>query len=161
MKFIADGMLGKLTRWLRMLGQDVTYSTQLEDAELMATAEKEKRVLLTRDSQLYQHTIRKGIDAFYVEGRTEAEKIAELAECFSFPLTIDLARSRCPRCNGRIRLTPKKQLAGKVEKNTFVYYNKFWKCSKCGRIYWQGAHWDGIRATLEEANNIKGSFEVT
>ena len=156
MKFIADGMLGKLTRWLRMLGQDVTYSTQLEDAELMAMAEKEQRVLLTRDLILYQCTIRKGIEASYVEGRTEAEKLAELAERFGFPLTIDLTRSRCPRCNAEIRLMPKEALEGKVETNTFIYYDKFWKCSKCGRIYWQGAHWDGIRATLEEAKKIKG-----
>jgi uncharacterized protein with PIN domain len=156
-KFIADGMLGKLTRWFRMLGQDVTYSTQLEDAEIMAMAEKEHRVLLTRDSELYRRAVGKGIEAFYVEGRTEAEKLAELAERFDFPLEIDLTRSRCPRCNAKIRLTPKETLAGKVETNTFIYYDEFWKCSKCGRIYWQGAHWDGIRATLEEAKKIKGS----
>jgi len=156
-KFIADGMLGKLTRWLRMLGQDVTYSTQLEDAELIAVAEKEHRVLLTRDSELYQRAIAKGIDSFYVEGRTEAEKLAELAERFDFPLAIDLARSRCPRCNAKIRLTPKEKLAGKVEKNTFIYYDEFWKCSKCGHVYWQGAHWKGISTTLEEAKKIKGS----
>jgi uncharacterized protein with PIN domain len=154
-KFIADAMLGKLTRWLRMLGQDVTYSTQLEDAELMATAEKENRVLLTRDLELYQRAVGKDVAAFYVEGSTEAEKLAALADRFGLPLTIDLTRSRCPRCNGRIRLTPKEQLAGKVEANTFIYYNEFWKCSKCGRVYWQGAHWDGIKATLEEAKKIR------
>jgi uncharacterized protein with PIN domain len=156
-KFIADGMLGKLTRWLRMLGQDVTYSNQFEDAELIAMAENEHRVLLTRDSELYQRAIGKGIEAFYVEGLTEADKIAALAERFAFPLAIDLTRSRCPKCNAKIRLTPKEKLAGKVEKNTFIYYDEFWKCSKCGNIYWQGAHWDGIRATLEEAKKIKGS----
>jgi uncharacterized protein with PIN domain len=154
-KFIADGMLGKLTRWLRMLGQDVTYSTQFEDAELIAMAEKEHRVLLTRDSELYQRAIGKGIVTFYVEGLTEAEKLAELAERFDFSLAIDLKRSRCPRCNAEIRLIPKETLAGKVKKNTFIYYDEFWKCSQCGRIYWQGAHWDGIRATLEEAKKIK------
>jgi uncharacterized protein with PIN domain len=156
-KFIADGMLGKLTRWLRMLGQDVKYSNQFEDAELIMTANKEHRILLTRDSELHQRAIAKGIDAFYVGGRTEAEKLAELAERFDFPLTIDLKRSRCPRCNTKIRLTPKEKLAGKVEKNTFTYYDEFWKCPKCGHIYWQGAHWNGIRATLKEANKIKGS----
>jgi uncharacterized protein with PIN domain len=156
-KFIADGMLGKLTRWLRMLGQDVKYSTQVEDAELILIANKEHRVLLTRDLELYQRAIAKGIDAFYVEGQTEAEKLAKLAERFDFSLVIDLKRSRCPRCNAKIRLTPKEKLAGKVEKNTFIYYDEFWKCSKCGRIYWQGSHWDGIRATLEEAKKIKGS----
>jgi uncharacterized protein with PIN domain len=156
-KFIADGMLGKLTRWLRMLGQDVKYSNQFEDAELIMTANKEHRILLTRDSELHQRAIAKGIDAFYMGGQTEAEKLAELAERFDFPLTIDLKRSRCPRCNTKIRLTPKEKLAGKVEKNTFIYYDEFWKCPKCGHIYWQGAHWNGIRATLEEANKIKGS----
>lgn len=155
MKFIANGMLGKLTRWLRMLGQDVTYSNQFEDAELIAKAEKEHRVLITRDSGLYQRALSKGIVAFYVEGLTEAEKLAELAERFDFSLTIDLKRSRCPRCNAKIRLTPKETLASKVKKNTFTYYDEFWKCTECGRVYWQGAHWDGIRATLEEAKKIK------
>ena len=151
MKFIADGMLGKLTRWLRMLGQDVTYSTQFEDEELIVTARKERRVLLTRDLELYQRAFAKGVDAFYVGGRTEPEKLAELAERFNFPLAIDLKRSRCPKCNTKIRSTPKETLADKVEKNTFIYYDEFWKCPKCGSIYWQGAHWTDIRATLEEA----------
>ena len=155
MKFIADGMLGKLTRWLRMLGQDVRYSNKFEDAELVAIAEKEHRILLTRDLELYQRAIGKSIDAFYVETLTEAEKLAELAKRFDFSLTIDLTRSRCPRCNARIRLTPKETLANKVERKTFIYYDEFWKCSDCGSVYWQGSHWDGIRATLEEAKKIK------
>jgi uncharacterized protein with PIN domain len=154
-KFIADGMLGKLTRWLRMLGQDVKYSSQSEDAELIAIAQEEHRILLTRDLELYQRAVAKSIDGFYVEGRTEAEKLAELAGRFDFSLTIDLKRSRCPRCNTKIRLVPKEKLAGKVEKNTFTYYDEFWKCPKCGHIYWQGAHWNGILATLEEAKKIK------
>ena len=158
MKFIADGMLGKLTRWLRMLGQDVTYSNQFEDVELVTMAKKEHRVLLTRDMELYQRAVAKGVDAFYVESQTEAAKLAELARRFDFPLTIDLKRSRCPQCNTKIQPTPKEKLAGKVEKNTFIYYNEFWKCPRCGHIYWQGAHWNGIRATLEEAKKIKGSL---
>jgi uncharacterized protein with PIN domain len=156
-KFIADAMLGKLTRWLRMLGQDVKYSPQFEDAELIAAGAKELRVLLTRDSELYQRAIARGVTAFYVEGLSEAEKLAELAKCFGFSLTIDLKRSRCPKCNAIIKLTPKEHLMGEVEKNTFTYYDGFWKCSECGRIYWQGAHWDGIQATLEEAKKIRGS----
>jgi uncharacterized protein with PIN domain len=159
-KFIADGMLGKLVRWLRMLGQDVTYSTEFEDAELMTMAEQEQRVLLTRDLELYKRALAKGINALYVEGRTEAEKLAELAERFNFSLTIDLKRSRCPRCNAKILLTPKEQLASEVEKNTFTYYSEFWKCLNCGQVYWQGAHWKGILATLEEAKKIKGSAQL-
>ena len=159
MKFIADGMLGKLTRWLRMLGHDVKYSNKLNDVELAVIAKKERRILLTKDLELYQRAIAKGIDAFYVEGQTEAERLAELAKRFNIPLIIDLKNSRCPRCNTKLRSTPKEKLAGKVEKNTFTYYDDFWKCPKCGHIYWQGAHWGRIRATLEEAEkNLKKKF---
>jgi len=155
-KFIADGMLGKLTRWLRMLGHDVTYSNTLNDVELIVMAKKERRILLTKDLELYQRATAKGIDAFYVEGRTEAERLAELAKRFDISLVIDLKNSRCPRCNTKLRSTPKEKLAGKVERNTFAYYDDFWKCPKCGHIYWQGAHWGRIHATLEEAEeNLK------
>ena len=161
MKFIADGMLGKLTRWLRMLGHDVEYSNELNDAELSMIAKKERRTLLTKDLELYQRAIAKGIDAFYLEGRTEAERLAELAERFNIPLVIDLKNSRCPRCNTKRRSTLKEKLVGKVEKNTFTYYDDFWECPKCGHIYWQGAHWGRIRATLEEAEeNLKKKLGV-
>jgi uncharacterized protein with PIN domain len=160
-KFIADGMLGKLTRWLRMLGHDVKYSNKLNDAELAVIAKKERRILLTKDLELYQRAIAKGIDAFYVEGLTEAERLAELAKRFNIALVIDLKNSRCPRCNSKLRSTPKEKLAGKVEKNTFTYYDEFWKCPKCGHIYWQGAHWGRIRATLAEAEeNLKKKHET-
>ena len=158
MKFIVDGMLGKLTRWLRMLGQDVKYSTQFDDDELVAMAEKEHRILLTRDTDLYKRASAKGVDAFYVTGKTEAEKLAEVAERFDISLTIDLSRSRCPRCNAQILLTPKEKIVGKIEKNTFSFYSEFWECPSCGHVYWQGAHWKGIRATLEEAKKITGSI---
>ena len=157
MKFIVDGMLGKLARWLRILGQDVKYSTCFEDAELVAMAEKQQRVLLTRDSELYKRALAKDVETFYVAGRKEAEKLAELAKRFDFSLTIDLNNSRCPRCNARILLTPKEKIQCKVEKNTFTFYSEFWECPRCGQVYWQGAHWKGISATLEEAKKIKGS----
>jgi uncharacterized protein with PIN domain len=160
-KFIADGMLGKLTRWLRMLGHDVKYSNKLNDAELAVIAKKERRILLTKDLELYQRAIAKGIDAFYVEGLTEAERLAELAKRFNIALVIDLKNSRCPRCNTKLRSTPKEKLAGKVEKNTFAYYDEFWRCPKCEHIYWQGAHWGRIRATLAEAEeNLKKKHET-
>jgi len=150
-KFLADGMLGKLTRWLRMLGQDVKYSNKLDDDELAAVAKKERRILLTKDLELYQRATAKGINAFYVAGETEAARLAELAKRFSISLVIDLKNSRCPKCNTKLRVAPKEKLAGKVEKNTFAHYNDFWKCPRCGQVYWQGAHWERIRATLKAA----------
>ena len=161
MKFLADGMLGKLTRWLRMLGQDVKYSNKLDDDELAAVAKKERRILLTKDLELYQRATAKGINAFYVAGETEAARLAELAKRFGISLVIDLENSRCPKCNTKLRVASKEKLAGKVEKNTFAYYSDFWKCPRCGQIYWQGAHWDHIRVTLKAAEEkLKKTCEI-
>ena len=151
MKFLADGMLGKLTRWLRMVGQDVTYSTKFSDNELLELAKKEKRALLTKDLQLYKRAIARGLDAFYVEGKTEPERLAEVSKRYGVPLEVDMDRSHCPVCNGKLEAATKEQVAGEVEKNTYKYYDQFWKCQNCGQIFWQGAHWKQITNTLNQA----------
>jgi uncharacterized protein with PIN domain len=153
-KFIADGMLGKLTRWLRMLGHNVKYSNKLDDAQLMVIAKKERRILLTRDLELYQQATAKDVNAFYLEGTTEAERLAQLAKRYKIPLNIDLKISRCPKCNARVKPIPKESVEDKVEETTFKFYDEFWQCPKCGQVYWQGAHWTRIRKTLEEAKEI-------
>lgn len=154
MKFLADGMLGKLTRWLRMLGQDVEYSNNMEDAQLLTTAKKQGRILLTRDFQLYQRAIGKSIEALYLEGTTGEEKLAELAKRFNINIEIDMASSRCPKCNSPITPVPKEKAEDTVEKNTIEHYEMFWQCTKCGQIYWQGAHWIKIRKSLDKAKCI-------
>jgi uncharacterized protein len=154
-KFLADGMIGKLARWLRMLGQDVIYSVKFDDSELLELAKKEERALLTKDFELYKRGITRGLNAYYVEGKTESEHLAEVAKRYNLPLTIDMDKSHCPTCNAKLTSTPKEQLQGELEKNTFTYYDKFWKCPNCGQIYWQGAHWKQINNTLTEAQEKK------
>ncbi len=151
MNFLADSMLGKLARWLRMLGQDVTYNVQLNDNELLDLARTESRVLLTKDLELYRRTAAMGIGAFFVEGKSESERLAEVAKRYALNLTMDMEKSFCPVCNTKLKATPKEQLSGELQKNTFTYYEKFWRCPNCGRIYWQGAHWKQISNTLCEA----------
>jgi uncharacterized protein with PIN domain len=123
----------------------VIYSNKLDDNELIAIAKKEKRVLLTRDFELYQQATAKNVEAFYLEGQTREQKLAELARRFNIDLDVDLTRSRCPRCNTRVRRIPKEEAMDKVERNTLVHYDEFWTCTKCGQIYWQG-----IIRTLEK-----------
>ena len=149
-------MLGKLTRWLRILGHNVKYSNRLDDNQLLTIAKKERRILLTRDLELYQQATAKGINAFYLEGADEAERLAQLAKRFGIKLEVDMTTSRCPKCNTRVKPIEKEKIADKVEKSTFTYYNEFWQCPKCEQIYWQGAHWTRIRKTLEQAKeNLK------
>jgi len=149
--FILDGMLGKLARWLRMMGHDTRYSTLLDDSQLLKIAKEEKRVLLTRDLALYQQAIAKNLEAYYVAGTIEPDRLSELAQRFNIPLFIDLEKSRCPKCNTKLQPAPKEKIANKVERNTLKHYDTFWECPNCGAVYWQGAHWANIRTTLEKA----------
>jgi len=150
-KFLADSMLGKLARWLRMLGKDVIYDVGLNDTDLLALAKKENRVLLTKDLELFKRAAARDIDAFFVEGKSESERLAEVAKRYGVNLFIDMEKSNCPVCNSKLVATPKEQLSGELQKNTFTYYDRFWKCPNCGQIYWQGAHWKQITSTLSEA----------
>ena len=151
MKFLADGMLGKLSRWLRILGHDVKYSNALEDRELLVIAKKERRILLTKDLELCQRFAAKGLEAFSVTGVTKDEKLAELSEMFGISMVIDMNNSRCPKCNMKLRAVLREKVADLVSENTFAHYCDFWRCSGCGQVYWQGAHWDRIESTLKAA----------
>lgn len=132
------------------------YSNSLDDAQLIMIAKKERRTLLTRDLELYQQATAKGVDTLYLEGKTEEERLAELAKRFNFKLNIEMTTSRCPKCNTRVKTILKEKVADKVEKSTFAHYDEFWECPKCGQIYWQGAHWKRISKTLEKAKeNLK------
>jgi len=151
-RFLVDGMLGKLARWLRMLGHDVTYNVHLEDRELLEIAKLEQRILLTRDKELYKRAATRGLDTFYVEGKTEVERLAKIAERYGLLLEIDMDKSRCPICNTPLKSIQKEQIEAQLKPNTAHYYEQFWRCPNCGQIYWQGAHWKQITNTLTEAN---------
>jgi uncharacterized protein with PIN domain len=153
LRFITDGMLGKLTRWLRMLGHNVTYFRSADDEKLVELAKSEKRILLTRDHKLYQQAAAQRLDAVLVEATDEAGKLADLAGRFGFMLEIDLSVSRCPKCNARIEAVSKELVVDQIPEATSMHYDDFWRCPGCGQVYWRGAHWKRIEQTLEEAKS--------
>ena len=156
MHFLLDGMLGKLTRWLRMIGYEATYLNNAEDDELLSVAKRDSLTLLTSDRELYRTASGRGIDAFLVEGRTEAERLAGLAERYKLDLHIDTTVSRCPICGSPLREATKKEIEEVVPPATFKVYQSFWACTNtaCGKVYWQGSHWKKIEQTLQRAKKI-------
>jgi uncharacterized protein with PIN domain len=134
-----------------MIGQDVIYSVQLDDNHLLGLAEAENRVLLTKDLELYRRAIGRGLDAFYVEGKTEPEGLAKVAGRYSLELAVDMGKSHCPICNTLLETVGKEKLKNLLEPKTYKHYKQFWQCPKCKQIYWQGAHWERICGTLRMA----------
>jgi hypothetical protein len=152
--FVADGMFGRFTRWLRMLGCDVTYSNSASDDWLLAIAEKERRVLLTRDLKLFRRAKARGVDAFFVEETNTSEKIAAVAKRYQIRLDFDTSISRCPTCGSVIRTVEKSEVSDKVPKGTFEHYTEFWICVGCSKVYWQGSHWTSIREIVGKAKKL-------
>ena len=156
MRFLLDGMLGKLARWLRMIGCDVTYQKDRTDTQLLQTAKSDSLILLTADEELYRTVTFRGVESFLVRGKSEPERLAELAERFKLKLEVDMRKSRCPICGSQIKETAKEELQKSIPAATFKVYKTFWLCTnpKCAKIYWQGSHWKKIEGTLSAAKKI-------
>jgi uncharacterized protein with PIN domain len=146
-------MLGKLTRWLRLLGHDVTYFRSADDEKLAELAQSENRILLTRDRELHQRVVSRGLTSVLVEETDDVGKLACLAGRFGFSLDVDLSVSRCSKCNALLEAVSKDVVVDAVPEGTAAHYNCFWRCMGCGQVYWRGAHWSRIEQTLEEAKN--------
>ena len=156
MRFLLDGMLGKLTRWLRMLGYEADYESDRPDEALLSIAKQKSLTLLTSDEELYRRAMFRGIDAFLVRGKSEQERLAELAERYKLRLEIDPAESRCPACGSKVKETPRQDVEKSVPSATLKVYSTFWVCTNpnCVKVYWQGSHWKKIEQTLQAAKRI-------
>jgi uncharacterized protein with PIN domain len=156
MKFLVDGMLGGLARWLRLLGYEVRYDAGAKDNDLLTIADHENMVLLTGDKELYQRATAKKIASALVAGETEEERLAQMARTFSVHLDTNMAETRCPGCGASLAKKSKSEVAYEVPKESLKQYNQFWKCTNqnCGKVYWVGSHWKQIRQTLEEATRL-------
>jgi len=143
MKFIVDGMLGRLAKWLRILGYDTAFSPNLDDDQLVRLARAEGRLLLTRDRGLAQ---RRGVQCLLIESHHLEEQLDQiLAE---LPLTGEHPFSRCPVCNTPLQKVEKPELEGRVPPHIFRTHKDFSLCPNCDKIYWPGTHWARMREKL-------------
>jgi uncharacterized protein len=155
-RFVVDGMLGSLARWLRMLGYVAEYESNADDSDLLRSSEKLETVLLTRDEELYNRALSKRIRSVLILGSTEEARLGLLAKTLGISLEIDMASTKCPECGSELHEISKADAAGAVPAKSLDLYDRFWRCtnSNCGKTYWVGSHWKQIRHTLEEARKI-------
>lgn len=144
-RFIADSMLGKLAKWLRILGYDTLYFREGEDGRLLAAALREGRILLTRDTRLIRRRHRCPL-LFIHHDRVE-EQLKEVAVELGLAMGGRLG-SRCLRCNRPLALLPREEAAGRVPEYVFRHHEVFSRCEGCGRIYWAGSHLRRMEETV-------------
>ena len=153
MRFIADAMLGDVARWLRMLGYDTLYSRNFKDFEIISLAEKEDRVILTRDVGLARRARKRGLKVILIYPDEDISDIlVKIALRTGIELRFRENETRCPQCNTKLTVINKAEALSLVPPTIGAKYDKFWKCPKCGKIYWQGNHWRTINNIINEVN---------
>lgn len=136
-RFVIDSNLGQLARYLRLLGFDVVYRNNFTDREVAQIADREKRIVLTRDRALLQHKII--THGYFVRADKPREQVREILARLNLygalhPFT------RCLRCNGELETVDKQAVLEQLEPKTRKYYHRFRRCKNCGQAYWKGSH---------------------
>lgn len=146
-RFVADVHLGKLARRLRLAGLDTAYRDDADDAALADLADREERILLTRDRDLLKR--RSVAYGYFVRETDPHRQFVEVLRQFG-PVHLQ-PFSRCLRCNALLRPAPKSTVDAALLPRTRQHYDDFEMCCGCGRVYWKGSHWKRLKHAIEAA----------
>lgn len=145
MKFIADVMLGKLARWLRILGYDAAYDSTISDNDLILRAKKERRILLTMDTGIVERC--ENVLCVHIDSPIVEEQIKQVVLTFKLDTDSKIFQ-RCTVCNTLVKEISKSNIKTQVPTQVFETNEQFWRCPNCKRIYWQGSHLSGVKRYL-------------
>lgn len=140
-KFICDFMLGRLAKWMRLLGIDTEYYRDGNKSAILYKAKKENRLILTRSEE-----IAKNENAYLIHSENLDEQLKEIKEI----IDIEKTMSRCPLCNKALIEVKKEQVKEKVPAYIYKSHNSFKRCPDCQRIYWKGSHYKAIKEKINE-----------
>jgi hypothetical protein len=147
LRFAADRMLGRLVKWLRIIGQDVIYGPHLTGYGLIRAARAENRLILTRDHRLKQ---KQPPPFLFIESDHYRDQLRQVVGQCGLRLGDGLF-VRCIECNTLLQSRPKETLEKVVPPYVFSSQEKFSVCPTCGRIYWPATHHQKM---LEELRNL-------
>ena len=167
MEFLADNMLGRLARWLRILGYDAIYSKKGIGQFEIKKALSEHRTILTRNSRLLKksHSLFASSNYESQEGDMNIEthsnrvlfisndnwiqQVRQVIREFGLEFNKDIFLTRCGDCNNKLILLSKEKVKRKIPDYVFQTQCNFHGCSKCKRIYWQGTHYFQMEKLIE------------
>lgn len=148
MKFVADRMLGRLAKWLRLLGYDTVFEKDIGDDALLALLKAlPERTLLTRHRSIMKRVAPER-SLFVTEDRTDAQ-LSQVVKQLELKPDASVFFTRCSRCNGALARVGPEAVAGRVPEYVWQTQRSFSVCRDCGKIYWPGTHIARFRDHLE------------
>jgi uncharacterized protein len=147
-RFVVDTHLGRLARYLRLLGFDTLYENAASDERLVDLALQGDRVVLTRDrGLLMRKAVRWG---YFVRHEDPRNQLSEVVRRFDLVDHIEPFQ-RCLVCNGMVGPVDKAAVEPELPPATRRHFDRFWQCGDCGRVYWQGTHYDRLTHLIAQA----------
>ena len=146
-KFIVTKELGRLAKWLRIMGYDTIYFNKDEKRELVINSLREERIILTRDSRMSRYS---GVKMIHIDTDFIEEQVKQVARELKIKPDEEKLFSRCVICNEPLVKVEKETLKDKVAPYVYETQQRFMNCPKCNRIYWQGTHCDNVKKVIEK-----------
>jgi uncharacterized protein with PIN domain len=141
-RFILDNHLGRLARYLRLLGFDALYpDNHWDDEDLARMAQAEDRVMLTRDRGLLMRNVI--THGYCLRTKNTLKQLTAVLHRFNLHDAIQ-PWQRCLRCNGNLEPVEKEKIQDRLEPKTKLYYHEFRICQDCEQIYWKGSHFEDL-----------------
>ena len=144
-RFAADKMLGRLTRWLRLIGRDVIYGAHLSANGLIRVARREGRMILTRDRRIGKRS--NPPEYLFIKSDHFREQLKEVIEAFALDPR-ERIFTRCVQCNSILEPIKKESVKDHVPPYVFSTQEKFSFCRDCQHIYWPATHLERILQEL-------------
>ncbi len=130
-------MLGRLAKWMRLLGFDVLYDRTMSDNEIIRISLTQNRVILTRDTGLVARPL--ASNHVFIERdnvRQQLDQVLTTCHITSMPGPL----TRCSVCNTSLSPVAKLDIRDLVAQYVYEKNNTFLRCENCGKIYWRGTH---------------------
>ncbi len=145
MKFIVDANVGKLTKWLRILGYDAVFFDGAQDGEMISSALHEDRIILTRDTHIMEWGVVKSgrVKALLIGADDPETQMRQVIRDLDLSVPGD-PFTRCLECGEPLKKIAKNDVRDRVPPYVFKTQEQFLECPKCDRVYWRGTHWQAM-----------------
>lgn len=147
MKFLTTKELGRLCKWLRIIGCDCEYFTEDNLVSLTIKSLQENRIILTRNVRLSQ---RAGFKVVHIKNDLVKEQLKQVLGELGLKIDEDNMFTRCIICNLMLEGIKKEEAESKVPPFVYKTNADFVKCPKCARVYWHGTHWGNAKEYVNE-----------
>ena len=151
LKFIVDNNVGKLAKWLRMMGYDTLFFNGSDDSHMVTTALAEGRVILTRDTQIMRRRVVTDgrLKVILIRSDEPEQQMRQVVEALNLDCQFRLF-TICLECNQPLVERSKQQVQELVPPYVFQTRSQYMECPTCHRIYWRGTHWEAMKKKLEK-----------